>query len=318
VTDSNALTIDSASKAGRYLSGLGGSLGFDEAIRRVEARSSQEVRDQLRALVRWVKGESTASPGPEFRLIGTVVRNAPADGDVGKAIAVADRARADARVLADHVRSSMLDGIPYLGLLLAIAGIVAAIWVTGIAPNFGALYSQMQVTLPTLSRVLVDQPWIIAATLVLLALVIVAIVVAARRLARSVESVVPLGRGLVAHVVGQRVYRAHESWCILSLARAWAAAGEDPARAAHRAAQALDVDAGPARRVDAEMRLAADLGAAAVELEHMAQTSATDYRDALDLWRAVVVRTLQIAIAVVVGLVVIAVYLPIFRMGAIV
>lgn len=93
---SETLTIDSAEKAGRYLSRLGSSLGFDEAVRRVEAKSSTEVREQLQALVRWIRGDSGAAPEPAFSLIGAVVRNSPANGDIGKAIASADAARTTA------------------------------------------------------------------------------------------------------------------------------------------------------------------------------------------------------------------------------
>jgi len=44
----------------------------------------------------------------------------------------------------------------------------------------------------------------------------------------------------------------------------------------------------------------------------------TAYRNALELWRAVVVRGLQLAVAIVIGILVIAIYLPILQMGAIV
>jgi type II secretory pathway component PulF len=247
-----------------------------------------------------------------------VVRDAPAEGDIGKAIGSADLARNDARAIADHVRGSMLNGVPYLALLLAVAGIIAVVWLSNIGPVFRSLYSQMDVALPALSRVLVDQAWIFPAAIGALAIVLVGIVVAARRITRSVESVAPLADGLVGLIIGARVREAHDSWCILSLARAWAAAGEEPAQATHRAAQVLGADSELAHRLDAEMRLAAELGAAGNELDHMAQTSAASYRDAIELWRAVGLRGLQIAIAVVVGLLIIAIYLPIFKMGAIV
>jgi type II secretory pathway component PulF len=318
VTSSDTLMIDSAEKAGRYLSGLGGSLGFDEAVRRVESRSSPAIRSQLQALARWTRGETAKAPGPAFSLIGTVVRDGPAQGDIGKAIGAADRAREDARVLADHVRGTMLNGVPYLVLLLIVAGVVALIWLAEIAPMFRQLYAQMAVALPGLSRFFVAYPWTIAGAILVVSLALIGIFLAGRRLARSVEAVAPLGAGLSPRIIGASVRKAHDTWCVLALARAWAAAGEEPAQAAHRALQVLGADPAVKRQLDAEMQLAAELGAAGSELEHLAQTSATAYRDALELWRAVWLRSLQLAVAAVVGLVVIAVYLPIFKMGAIV
>lgn len=318
MTSSDTLTIDTAEKAGRYLSGLGGSLGFDEAVRRVESRSSSEIRAELAALARWIRGESSARPGPAFSLIGTVVREAPPGGDIGKAIGSADLARADARAIADHVRSSMLNGIPYLALLLIVAAIVALTWLVEIGPQFRTLYSQMEVALPWLSRVLVDQPLIVPAAIGLLAILLAGVVVAANRLKRSIEAVTPLGQGLVERILGPSLRRAHDNWCVLSLSRAWSAAGEDPAAATRRAAQVLGAEPQLAARLEAEMQLAAELGAAGNELAYLAETSAASYRDALEVWRAVGLRALQIAIAIVVGLIIVAIYLPIFKMGAIV
>ena len=40
--------------------------------------------------------------------------------------------------------------------------------------------------------------------------------------------------------------------------------------------------------------------------------------DALELRRAVAIKAIQVAIAVVVGFVVIAMYLPVFKMGAVI
>jgi type II secretory pathway component PulF len=208
--------------------------------------------------------------------------------------------------------------VPYLALLLALAGVIAVVWLAEIAPMFRALYSEMSASLPALSRVLVNQPWIVAVAIAALVIMLVGVVFAARRLAACVESVAPLGRGLIGRIIGARVKRAHDSWCVLTLARAWAAAGEEPSQAAHRATQVLGADPALAQRLDAEMSLAAELGAAGTELDHLARTGTTSYRDALEFWRAVTLRSLQIAVAIVVGLLVIAIYLPIFKMGAIV
>jgi type II secretory pathway component PulF len=105
---------------------------------------------------------------------------------------------------------------------------------------------------------------------------------------------------------------------VLTLAQAWAAGGGDPLASALAAARALDGDGAGASTVTAELRLADELGGSRAELDFLMQASLMAYRDALDLWRALAIKAIQVAIAVVVGFVVISVYLPIFQMGAVV
>lgn len=315
---SETLLVDSAEKASRYLGGLGGSVGFDEAVRRIESKSSAEIRSKLQGLARWVRRESEDRPDPAFGLIGAVVRDAPASGDIGRAIAAADAARADARQLADHVRGSMLNGVNYLALLLIVAAIVASIWIGAIAPAFESLYTSVSSSLPGLSRLLADNAWIVVVAIGGLGLVLVALVLGARRFATAIETIAAMGTGLLDRIAGSRLRRAHERWRVLILAQAWSAAGEAPAEAVRRAADALGADRAVAGSLAAEMALAGELGSAQSELDHLSLTAVTAYRNALELWRAVVVRGLQLAVAIVIGILVIAIYLPIFQMGAII
>ena len=318
MTSTDTATIDSLSKASRYLSGIGGSFGFDEAVSRVESRSSAEVGQRLRELASWTKGETAAAPAPELALIGQVVRHAPDGVAVGTAIGAASVALADARALADHVRSGLSSGFGYAAALLVMTTIVALIWLGAIAPAFDRMYAQFAVSVPGLSRFLIDQSWILFLAIAILGLALVALVLATRRAAVRIETVAPLGTGFPATVLGARLRGAHERWRVLTLAQAWTAGGGEPLASALAAARAMDREGAETSTVTAELRLAEELGSARGELDFLSQASVAAYRDALELRRALGLKAIQVAIAIVVGFVVIAIYLPIFKMGAVV
>lgn len=318
MTSTDTATIDSLGKASRYLSGLGDSFGFAEAVSRVQSRSSAEVGQRLRELASWTKGETAVAPAPELALIGHVVRHAPDGVAVGTAIGAASAALLDARTLADHVRSGLSSGFAYAVALLLMATMVALIWLGYIAPEFDNMFMQFATPLPGLSRFLIDQPWVLFLVIAVLGLALVALVLATRRAAVRIETVAPLGTGLAATALGARIRGAHERWRVLTLAQAWTAGGGEPLASALAAARALELEGAATSTVTAELRLAAELGSAKGELDFLSQASVAAYRDALELRRAVALKALQAAIAIVVGLVVIAIYLPILNMGAVV
>jgi len=318
VTSTGTATIDSLAKASRYLSGLGNSCGFAEAVSRVESRSSAEVSRRLRELASWAKGETATEPAPELALIGQVVRHAPDGVAVGTAIGAASGALADARALADHVRSGLSSGFGYAVALLVMATIVALIWLGAIAPEFEMMYTQYAVPVPGLSRFLIGQPWVLFLAIAVLGLALVALVLATRRAALRIETVAPLGTGFSATVLGARLRDAHERWRMLTLAQAWTAGGGEPLASTQAAARAMDREGAETSTVAAELRLAEELGSARGELDFLSQASVAAYRDALELRRALAIKAIQVAIAVVVGFVVIAIYLPILNMGGVV
>lgn len=318
MTTTGTATIDSLGKASRYLSGLGGSVGFDEAVSRVESRSSAEVGRKLRELASWTKGETAAAPAPELALIGQVVRYAPDGVAVGTAIGAASAALLDARALADHVRSGLSSGLAYAVALLVMTTFIALLWLGAIAPEFESMYMQFGASVPGLTRFLIDQPWVLFLVLAVLGLALVALVLATRRAAVRIETVAPLGTGFSATALGARLRDAHERWRVLTLAEAWTAGGGEPLASTLAAARAMDREAAETSTVTAELRLAHELGSARAELDFLSQASVVAYRDALELRRAVAIKAIQVAIAVVVGFVVIAMYLPIFKMGAVI
>lgn len=318
MASSETAMIDSVSKANRYLSGLGGKVGFSEAVRRVQANSSTAIAEKLTALERFVKGDQEVSPTPELALIGDVVRHAPDRTDAGSAINSANTSLSDARDLADHLRSGLPGDLGYAAVLLAVAGIVTGIWIAEIAPTFSELFSQMGADLPAISQLLINQPWIVVGGIAGLAALLVAVFVGARSLAARIETIAPLRVDWLGALLGDEVRRSYESWRMLTLARAWAAGGQQPVDAIVHAGRILNASPDVSSELESTMTLAAELEAAEAELDYQLRGSVEKFRIALEWRRAAALRFLQMATAVLVGVIVLALYLPIFKMGAIV
>src|SRR5690606_19229260 len=148
-------------------------------------------------------------------------------------------ALADARALADHVRSGLSSGFVYAVALLVTTTIVALIWLGAIAPNFNAMYAQAGASVPGLSRFLSDQSWLVFLAIAILGLSLAALVLATRRAALRIETIAPLGTGLAASALGTRLRDAHDRWRVLTLAQAWTAGGGEPLASASAAARAM-------------------------------------------------------------------------------
>jgi type II secretory pathway component PulF len=133
------------------------------------------------------------------------------------------------------------------------------------------------------------------------------------KVAAGIAVIAPLGKGLP---LGRRLRRAHERWRQLTLARALAAGGQPPGESLGSAAAIGD--AGPDPELAAKLALAGKLGAADAELAHLNELELGSLQRELDTWRAAVLRILQVIIAVFIGAMVIAMYLPIFKLGAVV
>ena len=313
-----AATIDSIEKAGRYLCGLGGSVGFDEAVRKVQEKASPAVREQVQQLANWVDGKTSTAPSTELTLLGSVVKSAFRKENSQHAIVVVDHALNDARSLAEHVRSGISDGIAYSALLLIVASIVWWTWMSSIGPEFAAMFAQMSASLPAMTQVMVDVPWLVLIAICALALLLGLVIVSTKRLAARIESIAPISGGWYASLLGDKARRLHARWLSLVLARAWVAGGRDPLESIREAFRlAGDADS-VFDELESEIQLACELGRGAEELAFQADASVGAYRDALEFRRALGLRFLQVSIALVVGIIVITIYLPLFKLGAIV
>ena len=128
----------------------------------------------------------------------------------------------------------------------------------------------------------------------------------------------PLMSPWVNLVCGSHIRRAHDRWRVVTIANAFAAAGGSPVTALRDAIAELEVRPEALTELTREVELADELGLAKHELGYQSQKSVGDYRVALERRWAVAFRVMQIAIAILVGAIVSAIYLPIFKMGAVI
>jgi type IV pilus assembly protein PilC len=308
-------TIADLAKASRYLFELTATLPFDEAVERVRSKADAKTRDELTALERYVRGEAAAKPAGELALLADFLRSV---GDASRASAgvrALNESLAEARALADATRAGLPVELSYAALLLVIGAALAGLWLVYLAPEFTRLFAQFGASLPGLSQAILDSAALVLVPLGVLVAALLALARAGYSQARAIETLAPLPATWVKWLAGARAARAHERWRLTTFASARFQSGVPAAEALR--ASSTERGARDAVELERELALAAELGLAAHELEHQRQRSLFDYRAAIELSRMIAMRALQIAVAVFVGGIIIAVYLPIFRMGAV-
>lgn len=315
MSDSEQATIGTLAKANRYLCELTTTVPFDEAVQRIRKRAGPAVDRELETLQRYVAGQATVKPAAELALYAELLKRAPDKARVAAGVTSLNESLAEARLLADETRGGWPADLAYSALLLAVAALIATVWLFYVAPEFEVLFGGFGARLPAFSRAIFDNVWLIFAPLLALALVIAWLVAGARRLATAIETLAAPPTAL-ARTLGARAMQAHARWRTAALASAWVGAGQGPVDAVREAS--ARATAGAAGKLVGEVALAAEIGLAAHELEHQRHTALAECRAALELRRTLALRALQIAIALVVGAIVIAIYLPIFQMGAVI
>jgi type II secretory pathway component PulF len=316
VSTTNPATIADLARASRYLLELCATVPFDEAVERVRDKADAKTAAELDALQRYVRGESAARPARELSLYADFLRTVPDAARAAAGVRALNESLADARHLADATRAGLPVELSYSGLLLLIAATLCGLWLVYLAPAFSALLGSFGASLPALSRAVASTPWLIFAPIAMLAVALVALARAGYRQAAAIENLAPLEEGWVKRLAGTRAARAHERWRLATLASARIQAGVPFADAIRAPVQEPHADGDI--ELERDLRVAAELGLAAHEIEHQRQRSLLDYRGAIELRRMVSMRVLQIAVAAVLGAIVIAIYQPIFRMGAVI
>ena len=100
--------VTTIAEAGRYLSELTATVGFEEGVRRLRSKADSAVARELDALERYVSGREADKPAAALALYGDYLK--PLSGRSGAATGAAtiNLALRDARALADGVRVSGL------------------------------------------------------------------------------------------------------------------------------------------------------------------------------------------------------------------
>jgi hypothetical protein len=308
-------TIGTLAKANRYLFALTTTVPFDEAMQRIRGKAAPAVGRELDTLQSYVTGQATTPPAKELALYAELLKHAPDRARVAAGVASLNESLAEASLLADETRGGWPADLAYSAVLLVFATVIATVWLFVVAPEFELLFSGFDARLPLLSRVIADNGWLLYVPLLGLAFALFWLVAAARRLATAMETLVAPPSS-IKRTIGTRASEAHERWLAAALASAWVGAGRNAVDAVRDALARAKASA--ADKIAGEVTLAAEIGLAAHELEHQRRAALAECRAALELRRTLALRALQIAIALVIGLIVITIYMPIFQMGAVI
>lgn len=318
VMEHRVATITTQAKANRYLAELIPTEGFRNALKRVKQKSDAAISKELERLEQYVEGDSTIEAPAFFSLYGEFMKRLPDRTQAGPGVTMLNLSMREARRFADSIRVGVPSDLYYSATLLAVASLISIIWILSIAPSFSEMFALFDAQLPRFTQSLLNAPWLLFSVIAILAIALVSLMIGARRIAASIEVMAPLTPAWVRLVCGNRVMRAHENWRISTLANAWANAGREPVQALREAIDTMSASDSGLRQLTSEVHLADELGLAKHELGHQCERSLTAYRAAMESRRALTSRVMQVAIAILVGSVVIAIYLPIFKMGSVI
>ena len=310
--------IASMATANRYLAELIPTVGFRGAVKRVQQKSNSSIAGELERLERYVEGDPTAEAPAEFSIYGSFMRYLPDKTRAGTGIASINRSMRDARRFADSVRVGLPGDLYYSATLLMVAAVISTMWLLFIAPGFSEMFESFGAKLPSFTRMITTAPWLLFVLIAALAIVLVLLVIGTRRLAAAIDTMAPLRPSWLKLVCGADVVRTHERWRVATMANGWASAGEEPLKALRDAIDRMSASADQVNELTADVQLAHEIGLAGHELDHQCQKSLGEYRNAMESRRALVSRIMQVAIAVLVGGIVIAIYLPLFRIGSLI
>jgi type IV pilus assembly protein PilC len=309
--------ITSVSKAARYLCELAPSAGYEEALRRIAELCDAPTAEALERLRAYAAGASNDAVAPELALVAELLRRSPDKARAGAGAAILEEAAAEARSLAAEVRFGMPRDFYYSAVLLVVAALLATLWLFTIAPQFGELFDEMGGRVPAFTGALVEAPWALFGVIAALGVVLFVLIAGMKRLAAALETARPLQGRLARAALGLRVQREYERWRTAVLASALMAAGQDP-KSALGAALGPGADEALRRSLSAELALAERLGLARAEAECLREASLADLAVMIERRRSLAARLMHAAVALVVGAIVIAIYLPLFEMGAVI
>lgn len=311
----NEVLVRSSATALRYLISLASREGWSTALRKVQGVSETAVSAQLSDIDRYVGGHTEASVPEELQVVARFLKGASSAQNPELGFASLVSLQRQAGELSARVRVGLPGELLYSGALLMVALMITMLWLIYIAPEFAQLFHGFGANLPTFTRLVVANPLIVILPIAIMAGLLVALVLAARFLANAIGGLhgrlPPWSRWLVGASIGD----AQKDWLALSLASAWADAGVSPSQAL---AQARDGSSGMSNRFDTPLGEAESLGILGDELKFQANEALARLNTAIATHRAIVARTMQILIAVVIGGIVVAIYLPIFQLGGVI
>jgi hypothetical protein len=299
----------------------------------------------LEAAVEQVAGALPEARRPDVALVARVVRDGRAALDAGSLArspllglielleqdggTSTDRARALHRF--EDVRRELAPSLAaaddrlgastaYITMLgIAFVLVLTVFWLY-LLPQFAMLYESFGAELPALTKVLLMDGGAIALSMTtLLVVVVVGIRLFRRHASRRLQALRPFDPRMAGWPLVGPIVSAYNEAIFLAYVRVLTASGCDQEIAQQRSAALTGVEL---RRdgslLGASFAIAAELGRSAVELDHQYARSATTLPVAFDRALHRVDSALKLLFAVAVGLLVIAMYLPIFKLGSVI
>lgn len=280
----------------------------------LSARLREVLGDDSRALVDAALAESDAPSEPALARVLDVARAHNLDSR--KLLSELGAMRADAATLAVDGLKAFQGLVVYTTLLTVILLFIILLFATSVLPQFETLFTSFGTGLPPLTRFMLHPLGQVLVAGVPLMLVLVLWLTLRR--ARQVLTLRVEPRGwLYLMPFVRRAFLSFRLWVLARIACALAASGAD-AQASAAVFEALDTlkRGSQGGSVHHFLMLASQLGTLTSESRHWVEVAERDVLVNLAGARDRIAMTVQLGLGVIAGLMVIAMYLPLFVLGS--
>ncbi|MFD2231457.1 hypothetical protein [Alkalimarinus sediminis] len=209
----------------------------------------------------------------------------------------------------------------YMFVILSLAFVCTGIYILKVLPQFQAMFDSMGAELPAFTQTVLGvsqflvQWWLVIIPLVLW------VVVQFAKLGQKIAALEPLGRGIKRVPGVKRLSSLHLKYLLVSYSYILMAGGLQSEEAFKRALRLIgetDDAAGIENARNGYLKdifIARELGTLGAEIEYAFGQIEYEYMSELAKLREKIMLFTQVSLALIVGAVVIAMYLPIFQMG---
>jgi hypothetical protein len=203
----------------------------------------------------------------------------------------------------------------YLMLLAVILGVVLGVYSIFVLPAFEAMFAQFGAPLPAFTAATIGNGWVALPVIALVVVLLLAYLVGLQRLRRRLDALQPVRPLLRPFPILGEWARAHDAALWMRYYAIFLDAGANEA-GAHRAAMQLAGE--PQEHRARLLASAAQLGRLRESLGRMLETDGYEAAERFERARNSAFSLLRVIVYMVVASYVLAMYLPIFKLGAIV
>ena len=326
-------TTDHLAFVSRQLAGMSSDQSIETALDRLREASPEEYASDVEYLRQLLAGEDPGRAGVGPNPYKAIAGFLPAVGDQKNKLfrAFVDFVR-QSKVIFETYWVGILGLMSYLSAVSAVAIIVAFIFWKYVIPSFSGMFVEFGSILPEFTKVVFAYggagiPVVAIALLVLVALIVFFVL----QFHRRIQMLSPLPRWPAWAPLLGRITDVYNLGLFLNYARMLRECGVDPERAIAEAAAAsnqpdsmslAELQRDPSSHTNlpvlTELGIAAKLGNLDAELVHQCDQHTASLSLALVEVRDRFSLLLKTALFVFVGALVVAMYLPIFKLGSVV